>query len=131
MLLNFNQYFASDADYTFFVKSVYEKHHSRSSINFAIRKINPVTLTAGTNKSNFKETIERFVATNNAFSFMSSVKGTPAYWKIFFYDVLAMLKELGIPTYFVKLSCATLRWEELPYISSKLNNPVLVARHFQ
>ena len=131
MLLNFNQCFASDADYTFFAKSVYEKHHSRSSIHFAIRKINSVTLTAGTNKSNFKETIERFVATNNAFSFMSSVKGTPAYWKIFFYDVLAMLKELGIPTYFVKLSCATLRCEELPYISSKLNNPVLVARHFQ
>ena len=43
-------------------------------------KLNPGTLTAGAVESNFKETIERFVASDNAFSFMNSVKGTPAYW---------------------------------------------------
>ena len=65
-----------------------------------------------------------------------------------------MVKQLGIPTYFLTLSCADLRWEELPYIINKLNklglndeelqklsyqercnllnnNPVLVARHIQ
>ena len=65
-----------------------------------------------------------------------------------------MVKQLGIPTYFLTLSCADLRWEELPYIINKLNNlglsdeelkdlsyqercnllnnnPALVARHFQ
>ena len=65
-----------------------------------------------------------------------------------------MIKQLGIPTYFLTLSSADLRWEELPYIINKLNNlglseeelknlsyqercnllnnnPVLVARHFQ
>ena len=85
---------------------------------------------------------------------MSSVKGTPAYWKQLLFDVLTMVKQLGIPTYFLTLSCADLRWEELPYIINKLNNlglsdkelknlscqercnllnnkPVLVARHFQ
>ena len=44
-------------------------------------KIKPGTLTAGTVKSNFKSTIERFEARDNAFSFMSLVKRTPAYWK--------------------------------------------------
>ena len=53
---------------------------------------------------------------------MSSVKETPAYWKQFVYDVLAMVKQLGIPTYFLTLSCADLRWEELPQIINKLNN---------
>ena len=94
----------------------------RSSITFAMHKIKPVTLTAGTVKSNFKGTIERFLAGDNVFSFMSSVKGTPAYWKQFLFDVLAMVKQLGIPTYFLTLSCADLRWEELPYIINKLNN---------
>ena len=65
-----------------------------------------------------------------------------------------MIKQLGIPTYFLMLLCADLRWEELSYIINKLsnlglsdeelknlnyqesynllnNNPVLVARHFQ
>ena len=133
---------------------MHEQHHLRSSINFAMHKIKPGTLTAGTVNSNFKRAIEWFVASDNAFSFMSSVKGTPAYWKQFLYDVLAMVKQLGIPTYFLILSCAELRWEELPYIINKLNNlglsekelknlsyqercnllnnnRVLVARHFQ
>ena len=44
-----------------------------------MHKIKPGTLTAGTVKSNFKGTIERLVARNNAFSFMSLVKETPVY----------------------------------------------------
>ena len=85
---------------------------------------------------------------------MSSVKGKPAYWEKFLYDVLAMVKQLWIPIYFLTFSCADLRCEELPYIIKKLsnlglseeelknlsyqerchllsNNPILVARHFQ
>ena len=60
-----------------------------------------------------------------------------------------MIKQLGIPTYFLMFLCADLRWEELSYITNKLSNlglsdeelknlnyqesynPVLVARHFQ
>ena len=74
--------------------------------------------------------------------------------KQFLYDVLAIVKLLGIPTYFLTLSCADLRWEQFPYFINKLNSlglsddelknvscqercsllnnyPVLVARHFQ
>ena len=46
---------------------------------------------------------------------MSSVKGKPAYWKQFLSEALAMMKQLGIPTYFLT-SCADLRRDELPYI---------------
>ena len=84
-LLNFNQYFPSDAGYLFFARSVYEQHHHvYSSINLAIYNIKPGILTAGTVKSNFKGTIERFLGRDNAISFMSSVKGTPIYWKQFY-----------------------------------------------
>ena len=64
------------------------------------------------------------------------------------------MKQCRIPTYFLTLSSADLRWDELPYIINKLinlnlideeirnltyqqrikllnDNPVLVARHFQ
>ena len=37
------------------------------------------------------------------------------------YDI-AMVKQLGTPTYFLTVSCADLRWEGLPYIINKLNN---------
>ena len=83
---------------------------------------------------------------------MIAVKGTPAYWKIFLLDVLAMVNQLGLPTFFLTLSGADLRWKESILIISRLNgvdldengeidyfqkceilnnNPVLVARHFQ
>ena len=53
-----------------------------------MHKIKPGSLTAGTVKSNFKGTIERFVTKDNALSFMSPIKGTLAYWKQFLNDVL-------------------------------------------
>ena len=109
----------------FFPGLYYEQRRSRSTINFAMHKIKTGTLTAGPVKSNFKGTIQRFVASDNVFSFMSSVKGTPAHWKQFLYDVLVMVKQLGIPTYFLTLSCADLRWVELSYTINRLNNPGL------
>ena len=65
-LQNLNQYFATYADYKFFARSVYEQNHLHLSTNFAMHKIKPGTLTAGTVKNNFKGTIERFVASDNA-----------------------------------------------------------------
>ena len=64
-------------------------------------------------ENSIKGTMERFVASDYGFSFMSSIKGTPAYWKEYdvYYDVLAMVKQLGIPTFF----CADPKYEELPY----------------
>ena len=85
-------------------------------------KIKSFTLTAGTVKSNFKRAIKRFAASDNTLSFMSLVKGTPASWKQFLFDVLAMVKKLGIPSCFLTFLCADLRCEELPYIINKLNN---------
>ena len=85
---------------------------------------------------------------------MYTIKGTPAYWKKFLYEVLAMVKQLGLPTFFMTLSCANLRWNELISVIAELNgenleeddinnmdffkrchylnlNPVVLARHFQ
>ena len=85
---------------------------------------------------------------------MICIKGTPAYWKKFLFDVLTMVKQLVIPTFFMALSSADLKWNELISIINKLNkqglseedisnlayhqrcqllnsNPVLVARHLQ
>ena len=98
--------------------------------------------------------MQQFIAKGKAYSFMSSIKGTPGYWKKNLFEVLAMVKQLGIPTFSMTLSCADLRWNELIQIIAKLNSlnltgddiknmcyqyrcdtlnkiPVLVARHFQ
>ena len=153
-LLNYTQKFASDSDYIFYAHSVLQRLQLNNQINIAMRKITSTSLTAGTLSNNFKETIKQFVANDKAFRFMTPVKGTHAYWKKFLNEVLAMVKQLGIPTFFLTLTCADLRWNELISIIFKLkgtevsendinkmsyhdrcdalnSNPVLVARHFQ
>ena len=69
------------------------------------------------------------------------------------YEVVTMVKQLDIPTWFMTLSCADLRWPELFQIIAQTNgknmseevealsydercrlpilNPVIVAKHFQ
>ena len=153
-LLNYKQKFASDADYIFFALSVMQQLNLNSQINIAMKKVSSNSLTAGMLSNNFSETIKSFIAKDEGFNFMNPIKGTPAYWKRFLFEVLAMVRQLGLPTYFMTLSCADLRWNELVSIISKLNgenltdeqinnltyfercnylnsNPVLLARHFQ
>ena len=118
-----------------------------------MQKVKSSRLNAGMLSKNFKDRVKQFIASDDAFSFMNSIKGTPAYWEKILQEVLAMVKQLGLPTFFLTLSCADLRWNELISIISKLNklslneeeikslayqercrlnmNPVLVARHVQ
>ena len=119
-----------------------------------MRKVTTTNFTAGILSRNFKEIVQHFIASDEAFSFMNTIKGTPASWTKFLHEVLAMVKQLCLPTFFLTLSRADLRWNELISIISKLGgsvlsedevqdlfyqdrckllnkNPVLVARHFQ
>ena len=86
-----------------------------------MQKVCSNQLTAGMLTGNYEETVQSSVANNETYSFMSTIKGTPEYWKKFIFQVLAMVKQIGLPTYFMTLSCADLRWVELPSIISKLN----------
>ena len=91
-LLNFNQDFASDVGYIYFARSAQDQYNLRSSINFAMLKTKLGAITARVVKKDFKITIEKFVASGSVFSFMSSIKGTPAYWKQFLNNLVAMVK---------------------------------------
>ena len=125
-----------------------------NQIIIAMRKVASDNLTAGMLCSNFKEKVKDFVASDQAFTFMSGIKGTPAYWEKFLFDILALVRHLGCPNFFMTLSSADLRWNELVSIISDISklqlseedilkmsyqdrcnllnsNPVLVARHFQ
>ena len=150
----YKQKVSSDSDYIFFAHSVMQKLNLNSRVNIAMKKVKSGKLTAGMLSRNFKESVKSFVANDEAYSFMNTIKGTPAYWKRFLFEVLAMVKQLGLPTFFMTLSCADLRWNELVSIISKLNglnltdddidgmdyfqrcevlngNPILLSRHFQ
>ena len=143
-LLNYTQKFSSDSDSIFFAQSDMQKLNFSSQTNIAMRKITSNQLTTGMLSSNFNEKIKEFIASEQALTFMNSIIGTPAYFKKFLFDVLAIVKQLGVPTFFMTLSSADMKWNELVSIINKLHmldlsdrccllnsNPVLVAKHFQ
>ena len=100
------------------------------------------------------QTLQNLICQDQAYLFLRQIPGTPPYWQRFMYEVVAMVKQLGIPTWFITLSCADLRWPELFQIISRMQgkditneevdalsydekckmlnlNLVIVAKHFQ
>ena len=65
-----------------------------------MRKVACSTLAAGMLSKKLKETVNQFIARDKAYSFMNAIKGTLAFWEKFLHTVLAMVKPLGIPTFF-------------------------------
>ena len=100
MLLNYKQKFSSNPDYIFFAHSVIQQLNLNGRVNIATQKVKSGQLTAGMLSRNVKESVKSFVANGEAYSFMNTVKGTPAYWKRFLFEVLAMVKQLGLPIFF-------------------------------
>ena len=75
--------------------------------------------------NNFSETVQALAAKDKVYRFMNSIKGTPAYWKTFLNEVLAMETQLGLPTFLMTLSYADRRWIELISIVSTLKGKTL------
>ena len=58
-----------------------------------MKKVACSTLTSAMLIKNFKENVQKFSARDKTYSFMNAKTGTPAYWKIFLHEVLAMMKQ--------------------------------------
>ena len=98
-LLNYKQKFSSDSDYIFYALSVMQQLNLNGQINIAMKKTCTNQLNAGMLSNNFSNTVKAFIAKDEGYGFMTTIKGTPAYWKKFLSEVLAMVKQLGLPTF--------------------------------
>ena len=81
---------------------------------------------------------------------MKNIRGSPPCYQRTFYDLLAMIRQLGTPTWFFTLSAADLKWPDmiqtiakqygvhytddevaaLSFDEKSKRNPVTAARHF-
>ena len=62
---------------------------------------------------NSSETVNTFIPNDEAYNFINIINDTPAFWKKFLHEVLAMIRQIGVPTCFMVLDCNDLRWNEL------------------
>ena len=98
--------------------------------------------------------LSQCVRNDKAYRFMKNVCGSPPYYQRTFYDLLAMICQLGTPTWFFTLSAADMKWPDLIQTIAKQygvhytdeevaalsfedksnwlrRNPVTATRHFQ
>ena len=152
-LLHYSGRFAMNPEYLFFAQFIIEQKKVSDSINIALKKLHGQTLTASQFRSN-EQCVKNLIFKDQAYLFLRGIPGSPPYWQKFMYEVIPMVQQLGIPTWFLTLSCADLRWNELFHILSRIKgqnitdeeidnlsynekcsllnlNPVIVAKHFQ
>ena len=81
---------------------------------FALKKVHGQNVTASQVRTN-TQILQNLISQDQAYLFPRQIPGSPPYWQKFMYEVVAMVKQLGIPTWFMTLSCADLRWPGLNY----------------
>ena len=105
-LLHYGGWFATNPEYLFFAQFIMEQKKVSDSINIALKKVYGHSVTASRVRSNL-------ISQDQAYLFLRQIPGSPPYWQKLMYKAVAMVKQLGIPTWFMTLLCADLRWPEL------------------
>ena len=152
-LLHHGGRFASNPEYLFFAQFITEQKKVSDNINIALKKVHGQNVTTSQVRTN-TQILQNLISQDQAYLFLGQIPASPPYWQKFMYEVVAMVKQLGIPTWFMTLSCADLRWPELFQIIARTNgknltaeevealsydercrllnfNPVILAKHFQ
>ena len=151
-LLDVDGRFAKDLDYLFVAQYIVEaKQVLDDGNNFAWRQKPSRQLTAS--QARDQTVLSQYVRRDKAYSFMKNIRGSPPYYQRTFYDLLAMIRQLGTPTWFFTVSAADMKWPDMiqtiakqygvHYTDDEVNalsfdeksnwlkrNPVTAARHF-
>ena len=115
-LLNVDGCFSRNIEYIFCAQYISDIQQIQSDANLAVhlsrgRTLNRQKITAGVLQD--PVTLQQLIRTEQAYKFLKNVRGSPSFWQSELYDVLALLKTLGIPTWFLTLSAADLHWPEM------------------
>ena len=111
-LLDVDGRFAKDLDYLFVAQYIVEaKQVYDDSNNFIWRQKPSRQFTAS--QARDQTVLNQHVRKDKAYSFMKNIRGSPPYYQRTFYDLLAMIRQLGTPTWFFTLSAADLKWPDM------------------
>ena len=81
-------------------------------------KCKDFNLTAGDLKSH--EKLDKLINLNEGYKIFRTLRGSPPYWENVKKNLFAMIRQLGLPTFFLTLSAAEMRWIPLLKTLGKL-----------
>ncbi|XP_063400159.1 uncharacterized protein LOC134684781 [Mytilus trossulus] len=115
-LMSVENRFARDTNYIFFSQYLTELNSVISNVQISLRKQCPfskegkkVTREMLCNKETLKELFKK----DEAIKYLKPIRGTPPYWQSSQKDIFAMIRQLGVPTFFCSFSSADFRWSEI------------------
>jgi hypothetical protein len=88
----------------------------QSNISIALRKGTQTTADGHTITSDDlidRDSLRQLIKQSQAYRFLQPVRGTPPYWERTLKELLAMIQQFGIPTWFCSFSAADRRWPEI------------------
>ena len=115
-LLDQDGRFAKDIEYIFAMQYAVEHKQVRDCISIALRQTKGrqqlgKNIDARILKN--PQDIQNMLKKDKAYTFLKNIRGSPPYWQKMFYELLAMIQTLGIPTWFLTLSAADMKWPEV------------------
>ena len=151
-LLDVDGRFAKDVDYLFTAQYIVESKPILDDCNHFVWRQKPgrdFTASQARDHSVLSQCIRK----DKAYSFMKHIRGSPPYYQKTFYELLAMTRQLGTPTWFFKVSSADMKWPDIiqtiarqfgtEYTEEQIaalsfeeksswirRNPITAARHF-
>ncbi|XP_077863273.1 uncharacterized protein LOC144346276, partial [Saccoglossus kowalevskii] len=114
-LMNADGRFAKNTDFIFYAQYLSEVQQVVSNVSIALRKGSgkavgqSVTAATLTNSQSLTDILKH----NEGYKFLKPIRGTPPFWQSAQKDLFAMLRQLGIPTWFCSFSSADTRWPEI------------------
>ena len=126
--------FARNPEYIFFALYATEVQQIWDNISIALRRGNTKTTDGREITASMltdREEVKKLIKRDEGYKFLAKIRGTPAYWEKSKKDVFAMIRQLGIPTFFVTFSAADRRWIEIDnaILISQGKQPMTVEQH--
>ena len=115
-LLDQDGHFAKDVEYIFGMQYAVEHKQVRDCISIALRQTKGWQQLGKNIDAHMLKNpidIQSLLKKDKAYTFLKNIRGSPPYWQKMFYELLAMIQTLIIPTWFLTLSAADMKWQEV------------------
>ena len=117
----YDRRFAECPQILFFLLRQKQIENLRRSINIVLKKRDPTFKELKVGDLLNKQTIDKLIRSDEAYKILSQDRTSPVYWEKRMKDLMAMIRQLGIPNFFLTLSAAETQWSELITILEKIS----------
>ena len=118
----FDRRFAESPQSLFFLLRQKQVDNLRRAINLVLKKRenNRKELSVGDILD--KQTIDYLIRNDEAYNTLSQDRSSPAFWEKKMRELMSMIRQLGVPTFFLTLSAAESQWNELICVLEKISS---------